>query len=524
MSLAWRILLFALLLNVVTVGGLQIVVYQAQQQWFDEQRRLGNWLLGESFAELEQLYAPDAVEDAAGNEAVVRRLLRTPSLREAYEDVIVTRGRPPFDGIYLNTLGAVHRDPDRFRLEEIVAGMARARGIDGVVKVAGGYCRRLRHQGRTVGYLWFVPKFERALPTTLPFWTTLLGLLASAALFGFVLFWLTRRLVTRPLADVGEAARAVAAGRYDVRLPDHGAVPELGPLVATFNRMCEQVEDHTRTLERAVREAVAATEQKERALLLSSRLATIGTLAAGVAHEINNPIGGMQNAVNRLLQSDGLTDKQRVYLQLVQDGLQRVARTSRRMLEFAPKDARPAPFALRAAIDGAYALVEHRCRQAGVRCTVHGADGLPPVHGDAHELQQVMLNLFLNSLDALGDRGGCIAVECSHRDGVVRCVVSDDGPGIAPELIERIFDPFFTNKDRPDASGLGMFISYSIVQNHGGTMRVESRPGEGFRTIIELPQAPGAAGAGRANAGDQASDAAGSPPSEPPSAPPPASL
>jgi signal transduction histidine kinase len=307
-------------------------------------------------------------------------------------------------------------------------------------------------------------------------------------LFGVVLSWLTRRAVRRPMQAIGDAASAVATGRYDVRLPEQRSIPELEPLVRTFNRMAEQVENHTAALATAVDEAVAATEQKERALVQSSRLATLGTLAAGVAHEINNPIGGMLNAVNRLLQADGINDRQRQYLQLVHDGLGRVARTTRRLLEFAPRDAKSHSFDVRDAIEGAHALVEHRMKQANVAYRVEAPAELPLVHGDTHELQQVVLNLFLNSLDALGDRGGAIAVRLSTPPGFVRIEVEDDGPGMAEQDLPRVFDPFFSRKDRPDASGLGMFISYSIVQNHGGTMRVESGVGRGFRTIVDLPR------------------------------------
>jgi signal transduction histidine kinase len=163
---------------------------------------------------------------------------------------------------------------------------------------------------------------------------------------------------------------------------------------------------------------------------------------------------------------------------------------------------------VREAIEGAHALVEHRMKQANVRYRVDAPDELPPVHGDKHELQQVVLNLFLNSLDALGDRGGAIAVRLSTPPGFVRIEVEDDGPGMAEQDLPRVFDPFFSKKDRPDASGLGMFISYSIVQNHGGTMRVESGAGRGFRTIVELPR-PAESGAGPAQAG--AGPAAASP-------------
>lgn len=489
MSLAWRILLFALLLNVLTVGSVQLIVHEAQQRWFEQQREVLQETVQDSFEELERVYSASALDDAAANAGVVRSLLRNQSMRELYEDVIVTSGRPPYTDVYLNSLGAVHRDPDTFRLQEIVRGISRAREVDGLLRVEDGYCRALRRAGRVVGYLWFVPKFQPRLPASLPLWSALLGVVASTLLFGSVLFWLTRRAVSRPLQDVGEAAQAVASGRYDVRLPEQRSVPELGPLVETFNRMASQVESHTATLQRAVREAVEATEQKERALVQSSRLATIGTLAACVAHEINNPIGGMQNAVQRLLQAEGLEERQRLYLELLRDGLARVASTTRRMLEFAPKDASPRPFDAAKAIEGAFALVEHRCSQERVRFTLDAQEGAPPVHGDAHEIQQVVLNLLLNSLDAIGGRGGEITASVRSDGASVRIEVADDGPGMPEELQPRIFDPFFTRKARPDASGLGMFISYSIVQNHGGAMRVESTPGEGFCTVIDLPVA-----------------------------------
>ncbi|MCB9876025.1 MAG: HAMP domain-containing protein [Planctomycetes bacterium] len=489
MSLAWRILLFALLLNLLTVGGVQVVVHQAQQAWFENQRQLLRDSVQESFAELERVYSASAIRDAASDAAVVRRLLRSRSIDELYDDVIVTTGRPPYEGVYLNPHGAVHRDPDRFQLEVITAGIAKARQVDGLLPVADGYCHALRQGGEVVGYVWFVPRNPPRLPAAMPIWTTLLGVAASMVLFGAVLFWITRRTVGRPMQQIDEAAQAVGRGRYDVRLPVSN-VPDLRQLIATFNEMAAQVADHTGTLEQAVRAAVAATEQKERALVQSSRLATIGTLAAGVAHEINNPIGGMQNAVNRLLQAEGLTDKQRVYLQLVHDGLTRVARTTRRLLEFSPRDARPGAFAVRDAAEGAFALVEHRAGQNDVAFRIELPPDLPPVFGDQHELQQVLLNLFLNSLDAIGRRGGAVTVSGRVEGGRVRVDVADDGPGMAEEDLSRVFDPFFSRKDRPDASGLGMFISYSIVQNHGGTMRVESSPGRGFRTILELLPAP----------------------------------
>ncbi|MEO6597242.1 MAG: HAMP domain-containing sensor histidine kinase [Planctomycetota bacterium] len=488
MSLAWRILLFALLLNVITVGSVQVVVYLAQQDWFRSQRLALTESVDASFDEIERTYSPKAIGDAATDAAQVRKLLVTGSVRELYDDVIVTSGRPPYDGVYLNPLGAVHRDPDLFQHDEIVAGIGKAREVDGKLWVAGGYCRALRRSGTVVGYLWFLPKFSPSLPKALPLWTSVLGVTTATLVFGIVLFWITRRTILRPLRALGDAAAEVATRGYSVRLPPAFGIGELGPVVATFNRMAAQVQEHTTTLEQAVRDAVEQAKQKERALLVSARLASIGTLAAGVAHEINNPIGGMQNAVNRLLQSPGLTEKQRVYLELVRDGLQRVGRTARRLLDFSPRDASAGSFSLAKAIDGARDLVEHRLQSQDVQLEIDVQDDLPFVRGDAHEIQQVMLNLLLNSLDALESRRpGHIAVRAYAAAGKVHLHVEDDGKGMDPVDLARVFDPFFSKKDRPDASGLGMFISYSIVHNHGGEMSVESRRGEGFRVHIVLP-------------------------------------
>ncbi|MBL9078782.1 MAG: HAMP domain-containing histidine kinase [Planctomycetes bacterium] len=486
MSLVWRILLVSLLLNVLTIGGVQIAVHLSQQQWFQRERSSMLEAVLESLSVLERVYMPGKFGFDASS---VRPLIVNSALREVYDDVILTSGRPPYEGvIHLNPRGAVHRDPDSFPRSEIQAGMERSRLVDGLLPVAGGYCYCVRQGDVVAGYVWFVPKHPEAQPTLPQLWAGLIALCAGTLLFGALLVWHVRRAVGRPLQALGDAAAAVGAGRFDVRLPEQ-AIAELAPVVATFNRMAAQVGDHTATLEQAVRRAVEQAKQQERALVLSSRLASIGTLAAGVAHEINNPIGGMQNAVARLLQAEGLGERQRTYLQLVQDGLQRIGRTARRLLDFAPRAAVAGSISVAAAIDSARALVEHRAQGRQVRIDVDVPASLPRVRGDQHEIQQVVLNLLLNSLDALEERGrgGTITVRAGTEGGKVVFEVADDGPGMAAEDLGRVFDPFFTKKARPDASGLGMSISFAIVQNHGGEIAVDSRPGQGFRTRVVLP-------------------------------------
>ena len=491
MSLAWRILLFALLLNVITLGSVQVFVHFSQERWFQNERKNSESSVLNAAVELNRVYSPASLRDAAADARLVRNLISNPTIREQYEDVIVTGGRPPYDNVFFNPRGAVHRDPDAFPQLEIERAMNIAREVDGTVPVGGGKCFALRQADAVVGYVWYLPRHPAALPTALPFWSAVLALAIGATVFGLVLFVVIRRTIGAPLGQLHRAAEAVAAGSYAARLPENVAIGEFGPVMAAFNAMAGQVENHTATLEREVRDAVEAAKQKERALVLSSRLASIGTLAAGVAHEVNNPIGGMQNAVNRLLQNADLEERQRTYLQLVQDGLMRIARTTRRLLDFSPRAPEAAEFTLENAIEGAMALVEHRLRHGRIELHVEVAADLPKLRGDAHEIQQVLLNLLLNSLDALepSGSGGNITVSAESVAGKVHLRVADDGPGMAEADLGRVFDPFFTKKERPDASGLGMFICYSIVQNHGGEMTVQSKPDAGFEVDIVLPSA-----------------------------------
>lgn len=481
-----------LLLNLLVVGSVQTGVFTLQHQWMKRQQ-------GENLAAAFVTYLLDVyTAERLADDTPARELVQSPVIREYFEDVVVTTGLPPLSAlIFLNPRGAVHRDPDRFDMDAIRRGMQQARREEGLVQVAGGYCRAVRQPDGVAGNLWFVPRVGLE-PPTLPLWFLPAAVLASSLLFGLVLYQVVVRTIGRPLQRIGAAAEKVGAGAFDVRVPEFGGAPELDALVRSFNAMAVKVQGNTAHLEQAVRQAVDEAKRTERALVQSSRLATVGTLAAGIAHEINNPIGGMQNAVVRLLADPGLGDRQRTYLQLLQDGLARVARTARKVLDFSPRAAAAQPFALRTAIDGARSLCDHRLSRHGVAFQVDLAPDLPPVFGDQHEIQQVLLNLFLNSLDALepAGRGGRITVRAAADADWVRLEVEDDGPGMAQQDLGRVMDPFFTQKQRPDASGLGMFISYSIVRNHGGTMTVDSEPGRGFRTAIALPRASSGSGGG----------------------------
>ena len=231
----------------------------------------------------------------------------------------------------------------------------------------------------------------------------------------------------------------------------------------------------------------------ERTTRQSEKLAALGTLAAGIAHELNNPIGVISSRIEIMLldaQSNALPDGVSDDLGVLHRHAQRVARIAQGLLSFA----RQAPIErgrvdLNALVEDTLLLLEGSVskREIAIRRTL--APGLPAVWGDANALQQVLLNLLTNARDALED-GGEIVVQTEVPAGqpdMARLVVRDSGPGIAPDVVGRIFDPFFTTK--AGGTGLGLSISYGIVREHRGSLDVESRPGEGTTFVVTLPAA-----------------------------------
>ncbi len=229
----------------------------------------------------------------------------------------------------------------------------------------------------------------------------------------------------------------------------------------------------------------------ERSARQAEKLAALGTLAAGLAHELNNPIGIISSRIELMLieaESRGLPQEVRDDLAVLHRHAQRVAGIAQGLLSFARQGpGGQGPVDLNHLVEETLFLVEKQIVKDGVTLTRRLASGLPPVRGDANALQQVVMNLLTNARDAL-DGSGEIIVETAalpERPGAVRLVVRDTGPGIPAEVLPRIFDPFFTTK--PAGTGLGLSISYGIVREHQGTVDVESRPGAGTTFTLTFP-------------------------------------
>ncbi len=328
-------------------------------------------------------------------------------------------------------------------------------------------------------------------------------LAASAAVLAAVLLvsFLVARSTTRGLARIESAARALGAGELGVTLPEGGG-DEVAQVSRTFNAMGRELQTSRVKLERwneeLQREVEARTRELKEAhaqLVEAQKLAALGQLGAGVAHEINNPLTGILGHAQLLLEEkpDGHPDRET--LASIEALARRCREITQNLLRFSQQRPDPAfeEVDLNRVVADAVALAEGQVRASGIPLDLDLAAPPPRVNGDPGHLAQVVLNLVSNARTACaGKPGAGIAVSTARSGEEVEIRVRDGGKGIAPEHLPRIFEPFFTTKDQWSNVGLGLSVSYRIVSEHGGRIRVESRPGEGSTFTVRLPAAPAA--------------------------------
>jgi two-component system NtrC family sensor kinase len=312
-------------------------------------------------------------------------------------------------------------------------------------------------------------------------------------------------VVHRPVRELLGGTRRVAAGDLVHRIPVRSG-DELGTLAGAFNAMVEnlgvaQAENvaWARTLEERVARKTRELESAWAHLVASERMAALGKLAATVAHEVNNPLFGILTYA-RLLQkrldaaAHGAPDA--AARAEIEDGLRIIERESRRcgeivrnLLTYARQaPGRREPQDANALVERALAIVRHQIALSGITLDERLAAGLPPLSCDAGQIQQVIVALLANAVDAM-PRGGHLAVESAAAPdgGGLAITVRDDGVGIPPEVLPRIFEPFFTTKEGALRTGLGLAVAQSTVEQHGGSIAVRSAPGEGTEFVVRLP-------------------------------------
>jgi two-component system NtrC family sensor kinase len=248
------------------------------------------------------------------------------------------------------------------------------------------------------------------------------------------------------------------------------------------------LEEQNRALEETVR------ERTER-LLQSEKIATMGSLLAGVAHELNNPLAVLSGHAQLLHETanDPTLVRRAEKICGATDRCVRIVRNFLALARQRPPER--GPVVLKQVLDGVIELVAYQLRTSEVEVTVDGADALPTLWADAHQLHQVLVNLVTNAQQAMRrqSRPRRISITTRH-DAIghrVLLEVADTGPGIPPEIRAKIFDPFFTTKPAGEGTGLGLSLCRGIIEEHGGTIAVESEPGAGTRFIIDLPVGSG---------------------------------
>lgn len=246
-----------------------------------------------------------------------------------------------------------------------------------------------------------------------------------------------------------------------------------------------RVREAGHTIERQKEQLDVANRQ----LLQAAKLASVGELASGMAHEINNPVGIILGRTDYILATQyDLSAEAKQDLKVVRNQAERVASTVRSLLTFArPSALSIQPVDLAQLVDQAIALEAPRCHTAEVEIERSSSEAIPTIEADPDQLQQVLVNLMNNAIEAM-PQGGRLGIHLANGDdGQVIVNISDTGTGITEENQSRIFDPFFTTKPAGKGTGLGLAVSYGIIRNHGGQIRVNSSPGRGSTFSIVLP-------------------------------------
>jgi signal transduction histidine kinase len=303
-----------------------------------------------------------------------------------------------------------------------------------------------------------------------------LAILLAATLVAAFLVW----QFTRPIKDLSNAARRVAEGDFNFRVPAANRSDEMGQLATRFNEMIARL-GHMRELEALLHQ----TEQS----------AVVGRLASAIAHEIRNPLNYINLTLDHLRTAFAPEDekKRETFERLAQQLKAEVARINTRITEFLsysrPSTLELKPLDLRATAEDALRMVEVKAAESHIKTSVEQKGEVPLVLGDAEALRSVFTNLIINSMQAIDGEGGSLTVTISSENSghQAQIEIKDTGRGIAPEDINKVFEPYFSTKET--GTGLGLAIVKKAIDDHGGTISVRSKQGSGTTFTITLPTA-----------------------------------
>lgn len=307
-------------------------------------------------------------------------------------------------------------------------------------------------------------------------YTYVLVIAISLVLSVFIAIWLIKNILT-PINQLVQASRSVTEGYYDRKIR-FSSRDELGRLCRTFNKMVDAIVERDRQLK----------EQTQRKTAQLEKMASLGRLASGIAHEINNPLTGILTYSSMLLEDcdnpDHVED-----LRVIVDETLRCRKIVKEVLDFAREtrlDKQPAN--INQVIESTMSILERHVSFQDITIKKYLAKDIPETMLDISQIKSVINNLAVNAADAMKE-GGILTImtRMDHTSNKIVMAFSDTGEGIPEDKLDEIFDPFFTTKDTGQGTGLGLAVTFGIVERHNGTIHVESEPGEGSTFTIMLP-------------------------------------
>jgi len=317
-------------------------------------------------------------------------------------------------------------------------------------------------------------------------------------IMSFILCLILYYVVTKPLSYLVEGMKRLSSGDMEYRINLEGP-DEIGILARSFNTMSdelkeykEKMENWTKSLEEEVQKKTAEIYKAQEHLINTEKLASLGRMAAGVAHEINSPLTGIVTFSHLMLKRIPPENTQDIEdLNIIIDQAERCSKIIKGLLGFSRKtSSEKSMINLNTLLEDTLAMVRHQSRFYNILFDLQMDSSLPAVHIDPNQIQQVLLNLLINAADAMEKKGKITLVTSVVENNGAQFVeveVIDSGPGIPEDIRSKIFEPFFTTKPVGKGTGLGLAVSYGIIKKHEGTIFIKDSPGNGARFCIQLP-------------------------------------
>ncbi len=489
MRLRLRLTLILLTVNTLVLGSLALWVRgdQAQQE-LRERERQGR------YANLVADRLPPVFQ--SGEARALREILSWDGWADFEEALLIDNRVLDLDGLqipvgaFLNPKGSRHRTP-AFPLEEITRAMTEASRNLTPVAVAGGLAIPLVVQepfSTRPSEIWGGAYLRLASqPLLIPLSTiVLLAAVASTLLASALVYFFLGRTVIRPVERLAGAAHEFGEGGVPA-LPGSGQSAEIDELVDSFAQMMRRIRGFQDELETEVDRATQAAADAERRASRQDRLAAMGTLAAGLAHEINSPLAGALHGLETL-RGEATSERAKRHGDLTGDALNRIAGLVQRLLRLAPTSVEAGECEVMDLVDDLRTFLAGRLHLHALR--VHAEPGSTRVCAAPGDLFPVLLNLLRNSLDALDqDRpeGGWVALKLQPQDDTLILVIEDNGGGVDADLMPHLFEPFVTTKDVGQGTGLGLALAHATVRQLGGSLEAANRDAGGLCVRLLLP-------------------------------------